>query len=257
MMRITVAASSDRGAREINEDAVQFSTGDEIGCFVVADGAGGHGRGDVAARSVVRGMMEAFCARAGAERRVLDGGLSLARRYLEEARLSHPEASRMNSTIACLLLDTFARKALWLQLGDSRIYLFRNDRAHLLSHDHSVLQSTIDAGFRGGPVRGAPDRSRLYASVDCEDDVPNMRSETPVTIDDGDVFLICTDGFWDLVDEGEMEAALKNARNPRMWIDALFASLRGGDRGVEDNSSALAVWVGCKDDTTFLGHRGR
>lgn len=253
MTRITVAAASERGARAVNEDAVRFAAGNEVGCFVVADGAGGHGGGDIAARAVVRGMLEAFGARSAVDMQVLNRGLGLARNYLGEARRAHRAVQGMNSTVACLLVDTVGREALWLQLGDTRIYLFRNQRVHLLTHDHSVLQSTIDAGFRRGSVRGAADRNRLYASVDCDDEVPNMRSETAVAIAEGDAFLICTDGFWDLVDEGVMESALRSAANPRTWIDALFAHIRVEPDGLQDNSTAIAVWIGCKDETTFIG----
>lgn len=254
-MRIAVAVLTERGDRVVNEDAVSFLANDDKGCFILADGAGGHGFGDIAAKAVVKEMLAAFAAQPSISKEVLRQGLGLARSSLDRERLVQPGANRMDSTVACLLLDTGQRRALWLQLGDSRIYLFRNQRAHLLTRDHSVLQSVIDAGLHRGSVRGAPDRNRLYASVCAEDTPADMLSSEPIQIDEGDMFLLCTDGFWDTVDEQLMEGCLRHSQNPRDWLEKLFSEGKTLSRGWGDNATALAVWLGCKDETTFIGTR--
>jgi PPM family protein phosphatase len=254
-MRIAVAALTERGDRVVNEDAVSFLANDDKGCFILADGAGGHGFGDIAAKAVVREMLGAFSAQPSISKEVLQRGLGLARSSLVRERCAHPGAGRMDSTVACLLVDTAERRALWLQLGDSRIYLFRNQRAHLLTHDHSVLQSVIDAGLHRGSVRGAPDRNRLYASVGAEDTPSDMLSAEPIEVEDGDMFLVCSDGFWDTVDEQLMEGGLRQSQNPRDWLEGLFDQGRAVSSGWGDNATALAVWLGCKDETTFFGTR--
>lgn len=254
-MRIAVAVLSEKGDRAVNEDAVSFVANDDKGCFILADGAGGHGFGDIAAKTVVKEMLAAFAAEPSISKEVLQQGLGLAKSTLDRERLVQPGANRMDSTVACLLLDTGQRRAIWLQLGDSRIYLFRNQRAHLLTRDHSVLQSIIDAGLHRGPVRGAPDRNRLYASVGAEDTPADMLSNEPVQIEEGDMFLLCSDGFWDTVDEQLMESCLRQSENPRDWLEKLFGEGRSLGSGWGDNATALAVWLGCKDETTFFGTR--
>ena len=254
-MRIAVAALTERGDRVVNEDAASFLANDDKGCFILADGAGGHGFGDIAAKAVVKEMLGAFSAQPLTSKDVLQRGLGLARSSLDRERRVQPGANRMDSTVACLLVDTTERKALWLQLGDSRIYLFRNQRAHLLTRDHSVLQSVIDAGLHRGSVRGAPDRNRLYASV-CAEDIPaDMLSAEPIGVEEGDMFLLCSDGFWDAVDEQLMESCLRQSQNPRDWLERLFGKGGPVSCGWGDNATALAVWLGCKDETTFFGTR--
>jgi serine/threonine protein phosphatase PrpC len=255
IMMIAVAALTERGDRVVNEDAVSFLANDDKGCFILADGAGGHGFGDIAAKAVVKEMLGAFSAQPSISNEVLQRGLGLARSSLDRERRVHPGANRMDSTVACLLLDTGQRRALWLQLGDSRIYLFRNQRAHLLTRDHSVLQSIIDAGLHRGSVRGARDRNRLYASVCAEDTPADMLSTAPIEIEEGDMFLLCSDGFWDTVDEQLMEGCLRQSQNPRDWLEKLFGEGRSVSHGWGDNATALAVWLGCKDETTFFGTR--
>lgn len=254
-MSIAVATLTERGDRVVNEDAVSFLANDSKGCFILADGAGGHGHGDIAAKAVVKEMLGAFSAQPCISVEVLQRGLGLARSTLDRERRMQPGADRMDSTVACLLLDMGQHRALWLQLGDSRIYLFRNQRAHLLTRDHSVLQSVIDAGLHRGSVRGAPDRNRLYASVCAEDAPADMLSTEPLEIQEGDMFLLCSDGFWDSVDEQVMEACLRQSQNPRDWLEMLFGAGRSVNHGWGDNATALAVWLGCKDETTLIDTR--
>jgi len=254
-MSITVAAVSERGDRAVNEDAFNFVAGDGMGCFVLADGAGGHDYGDIASKAVVKGMLGAFSEQPTISKDVLQRGLDSARSSLDRERRFHEGAGRMDSTVACLLLDATAGRALWLQLGDSRIYLFRNQRAHLLTRDHSVLQSVIDAGLHRGSVRGAADRNRLYASVCAEEQPADMLSAEPLGVEAADMFLLCSDGFWDAVDEPLMEGCLRQSRNPREWLDKLFGEGRPVGGSWDDNATALAVWLGCKDETTFFGTR--
>lgn len=252
-MRISVAALSDRGERPVNEDAYNFLAADDVGCFIVADGAGGHGCGDLASKAVVKEMLTAFAEQPMISKQVLERGLGLARSSLGRERISHAGAGQMDSTIACILVDANKKRALWLQLGDSRIYLFRNQRAHLLTRDHSILQSIIDAGMHRGPIRGASDRSRLYASVCTEVEPPDMLSAEPLSLEEGDVFLLCSDGFWDTVDEPLMEGCLQQSRNPREWLEKLFGEGKQLAGTWGDNATALAVWLGCKDETTVMG----
>lgn len=252
-MRIAVATLSERGDRAVNEDAFNFLAANDVGCFILADGAGGHGCGDVASKAVVQEMLSAFSEQPVVSKQVLERGLDLARANLDRQRRSHAEGGQMDSTVVCLLLDAAQGSALWLQLGDSRIYLFRNQRAHLLTRDHSVLQSIIDAGLHRGSIRGAADRNRLYASVCAETQPADMLSTEPLAIEDGDIFLLCSDGFWDAVDEPLMEGCLRRSQNPRQWLDTLFGEGRPAGGNWDDNATALAVWLGCKDETTFFG----
>lgn len=257
MIPIAVAALSDKGARMVNEDSYNFSTFHSISCFIVADGVGGQGRGEVASKAVVTSILSSFSERPSMDRQLLENGLEAAREALGRERSVHAEAMHMDSTVVCMLLDTESRRVLWLQLGDSRVYLFRNNRAHLLTHDHSVLQSLVDAGMYKGEIRGAEERFRLYASVGAEMTPPDTFSPDALEVCEGDVFLLCSDGFWEVVDEASMEANLIRSQNPNQWLNSLFAEGKTTQTGWDDNATAMAVWLGCKDETTCVGGGGR
>ena len=60
---------------------------------------------------------------------------------------------------------------------------------------------------------------------------------------DGDAFLICSDGFWELVNEDDIEKALKSSRSPREWLEKMLAALHKNEREGNDNYSAITVMV--------------
>ncbi|MFN3986964.1 MAG: PP2C family protein-serine/threonine phosphatase [Rhodocyclaceae bacterium] len=256
-MRLAVAQCSHRGGRECNEDYLDFCGNESIGCFALADGTGGYRGGALAAESVVRQVLQAFSGAPKVCRETVEAALASARSALMRERARHPELASMNTTLATLMVDTSQAVAYWSHLGDSRIYLFRNGRAHVLTHDHSVLQALIDAGLVRGNPRGHVDRNTLYASVGSDETPPHAICEKPVALRPGDVFLLCTDGFWEALDESLMEALLLDARLPEQWINNMVASIPRPDAREQDNFSALAVWVGEREEVTRIQVRSR
>jgi len=249
MMRLSVAQRSECGGRRHNEDSLGFCANDTMGCFVLADGAGGYTGGAVAARLVVRQVLSQFSLRPEVCPNAIAATIPAARHTLADARKRYPRLSRMDTTMATLMLDTQQALAYWSYLGDSRIYLFRSGRARVLTNDHSVLQSMIDAGFAHGAARGDKRRNTLYASVG-NGEVPALAvCEKPLALHSGDIFLLCTDGFWEGVSEDEMEALLMKAESPERWINDMVRRLDVPAED-QDNFSALAIWVGEREETT-------
>jgi len=255
-MHLSVAHCSETGKRESNQDAVGFCANEQIGCFVLADGAGGHSGGEKASQAVVAGVLSAFRAAPAARCMEAVWLIAVARDALSAARKRHPICPQMDTTMAALLLNTEAAYATWCQLGDSRIYLFRQGRARKLSHDHSILQAMIDAGLmQSSHLRGHKNRNTLYAAVGSPDTPSTAVCRVPFAITQGDAFLLCSDGFWDALPEALMEEALAQAKTPEAWLKRMQEHIHKGlegDKHDMDNFSALAVWVGQRIETTRI-----
>ncbi len=253
MMHLSIAHCTELGSRENNQDFIGFCANEHIGCFALADGAGGYEGGAEASRAVVSEVLRCFQAAPAA--RCMDAAwpIAVARGALATARECHPGCGEMNTTVATLLISTETGRATWCQLGDSRIYLFRNGRAHKLSHDHSVLQAMIDAGFVRGDLRGRQERNALYAAVGSPETPPTAVCDSPLQVLQGDVFLLCSDGFWDALPEAVMEEELRGAATPEEWVKRMLSRIKRPARESDmDNFSALAVWVGKRIEVTRI-----
>ncbi|MCL2590494.1 MAG: serine/threonine-protein phosphatase [Betaproteobacteria bacterium] len=250
MMRLSVAHRSERGGRKVNEDTVGFCANETQGCFVLADGTGGHEGGALASKTVVNQVLAHFSATPRIDGSLPSTLMVVAREALFDVRKLNPQFPEMNTTIATLMLDAEHKHAYWNYLGDSRIYLFRCGRAHSLTTDHSILQSMIDAGFFTGQLRGNCKRNMLYAAVGSEEMPEHAIHNEPFALHSGDTFLLCSDGFWESVGEEIMEEMLRHAKTPEQWIDDMMGEISDPGAPGQDNFSAVAIWVGEREAQT-------
>ena len=198
----TSAAQTDVGrVRSRNEDACLAQP--QRGLWVVADGMGGHAFGDVASRTVVEALDRlpppASLARyVDAARATLEQVNSTLR---AEARARHVPV--MGSTVVVLLAVGTEAACLWA--GDSRIYLYRHGRLQQLTRDHSqaaALQARgVDAAAAAGGgghmiTRAVGARATLDVEV------------TTLSVRDGDIFLLCSDGLSNPVPEQDIRDTL-------------------------------------------------
>lgn len=259
-MNLSVAQYSHRGGRSVNEDYLGFCANDAIGCFVLADGTGGYQGGAQASEAVVKHILDVFAIKPSVSAEMILASIGLAKEALHAVKRKNPQFTHMNTTVATLMLDAQGASSYWSHLGDSRIYLFRHGRARQLTRDHSVLQSMIDAGFAQGSSRGNIERNTLYASVGSAEVPQQAVCADALAVESGDAFLLCSDGFWESIDEATMESALRVSTSSAHWIDEMVRSIATIDDSSRDNLSALAVWVGEQEETTriqsFSQHRG-
>lgn len=261
-MRVLAAGASDSGqahAGEPNEDSLGMLLREEV-CdsrttprvlAVLADGLGGHERGQEASRLVVRTLMARLLdsvgappASTGADQAPSDEEIQHA---LREAVLAANSAlcdlnderdSDMGATlVAALLLDATAYVA---NVGDSRAYELEDEALRRLTTDHSLTEQLIASGRLTADERYThPERNKIYRSLGddraLEVDIFTQRLRP------GTRLLLCSDGMWEMVHDDESARILTAASNPRAACDALVRA--ANDHGGEDNISVIVLEI--------------
>jgi PPM family protein phosphatase len=247
MLALEVALISERGGRRANEDACgHWHSQRQLVC-VLADGAGGHGGGDVASQLAVQELISRFAAHPTQAALGLDGLLRDTNAAIIGQRVPGTPRQDMHSTVVCLVLDFVDHAVHWAHAGDSRLYWFRQGRVLRRTQDHSLVQSLIDAGsLAPEAVRDHPRRSELRSALGIAAEsleVTAVDGNEPVQ--PGDCFLLCTDGLWEYLPDAVLVETLRTAPRPQAWLDALRAQVYSAARhkATHDNFSALAVWT--------------
>jgi serine/threonine protein phosphatase PrpC len=241
-LRIASSAISDRGLSEKrpqNEDS--FLDKPELGLFAVADGVGGAQAGEVASQMAVEMVTEAFAHRqafADTEavmRAAIEGANAAIHRMADEL----PQLASMATTIVALHLD--GEIATIGHVGDSRLYrVDRQGNLFVETEDHSVVGEEVRAG-RMTPEQAAshPSRNVISRALGAEQDV-QVDLKT-IMIDQGTIFLLCSDGITRHVSDQEIERVLNFSAGPEDACEHLKKLCF--DRGAEDNLTAVVVKI--------------
>jgi serine/threonine protein phosphatase PrpC len=231
--------------RKINEDRVYSRT--SIGLWAVADGMGGHQRGDLAS-SMLMDALEAIDPMDSGYA-FLDGVQEAVqqvnRTLVAHARLSTP-GTVIGSTIVSLLAFAGHYACLWA--GDSRGYLWRGARLEQITRDHSMVQEMIDSGMLKRADASRFGRSNVITRAVGVDDRLALDLHTG-PIADGDQFLLCSDGLTNMVGDDQMATILKTSVSLDVAADALLQSAL--DKGAKDNVSLVLVRAMCEQDDTL------
>ena len=154
----------------------------------------------------------------------------------------------MKTTACCLLIQNGKTAAAYV--GDSRIYQFRKNKMLLRSSDHSIPQYLVNIGeIKERDIRHHPDRNKLLRVMGSEWETPRYQRLKLEEPERGDAFLLCTDGFWEWIEEKDMERFLKRASCSEEWLDMMKRFIYARGRGNRmDNLSAIAVMCVDGDD---------
>ena len=233
---------SDSGSRDNNEDNIGMYQDGESYCFILADGLGGHGKGEVASQIAVESSILRF-----AEMKDREDFLGEAFEHAQAAITSCQERDRscadMKTTLVALQIDEHEIR--WGHIGDSRLYYFQRNKLKERTLDHSVPQMLVSVGkLKEKEIRHHPDRNRLLRVLGIEMDEVNYQESGRLERNGQQAFLLCTDGFWELIEEKKMEALLKKADTPEQWIRLMQEVILKNGRNTDmDNYSAIAVWL--------------
>lgn len=197
-MRFTIFQESRIGKRRINQDRMNYSFTRDALMMVVADGMGGHPRGEVAAQIAVQHITEAFVATAHTTipdpYQFLSRTLNQAHLAINDyaARNGMPEAPR-TTCIVCVVQDNAAH---WAHVGDSRLYAIRANRLLVQTRDHSQVQLMLEQGLIDpADVVAHPARNRVYSCLGGTQ-LPEIEFSRRTQIKPGDLIALCSDGAW-------------------------------------------------------------
>jgi serine/threonine protein phosphatase PrpC len=218
--------------RKINEDA--FLDAQEQGLWAVADGMGGHSRGDRASQSIIDALQNFKASPAS-----LDSVNDLLQRLSaanEECR-SLANGQVMGSTVATLYLDTNTAHILWA--GDSRVYLYRRGQFSQLTDDHSLVQELHRLGeLTADEAENHPSSNVITRAIGVAEEIEIQVRQ--MDVQPGDRYLLCSDGLFKDVKQSEVAENLA-LPSPRQALEKLVKlALR---RGGTDNVTGIVVQV--------------
>ena len=234
------ALYSDAGGREVNEDFCTAQNGSFLTGFFLCDGLGGHGLGDLASQHVTGIFAEDI-----REAENVDNFLPQTFERAQQSLLAEQERlhakQRMKTTAVALVTD--GRKLLAGHVGDSRLYYFRRGKIKCRTLDHSVPQMMVLAKeIKEEEIRNHPSRSLLIRVMGTPWEEPKYELMKPARAGKYDAFLLCSDGFWELITEKEMEDCYKKASSTEEWLRLMKEIVfRNGANVNMDNNTAIAV----------------
>jgi PPM family protein phosphatase len=234
-LMLRAAGLSDVGpVRENNEDTVY--AGQRL--LAVADGVGGAPAGELASDLVIRALAALEEAPgSGDPLTALCDALDAANRQIREAGAANREHAGMGTTMTALLLAD--DKLALLHVGDSRGYLLRDGVLVRLTKDDTLVQALVDQGvLTPAEARTHPHRSLVTQAVQGRELAP---TGSVLNAQEGDRYLLCSDGLSDIVDDDEIAHALGSCAGPAECADHLVKlALQAGAR---DNVTAAVADV--------------
>ena len=229
------------GNREINEDCAAAAVNGSAACFVLCDGLGGHGRGEVASKTAADRFLAAFAENPSLSAERLSAAFEAAQAELLAKQEELHVLNEMKTTAVVLMTD--GQSALWGHVGDSRLYLFYKNKVVLRTLDHSVPQMLVLAGeIREKQIRQHPDRNRLMRVLGSEWGERKYEISEPVSLSECQAFLLCSDGFWEYITERGMCKYLKKSNTAAEWLQLMTDEVNRNGNGADmDNNTAVAV----------------
>ena len=228
--------------REINEDYTDCIEKDNAYLFAVADGLGGHGKGEIASKLAVETSLKTFDENNLSNEEFLRECIEKSQENLLHEQEKIGKKDEIKTTLALVVIDNNSVR--WAHVGDSRIYLFRNKKVFVQTKDHSVPQMLVTMGkIKEKDIRNHEDRNRLLKVLGNSDSEQKLKYEISENyeLNSGDSILMCTDGFWELINEKQM---IKFISSPEEWMKKMEKVIwKNGRKRNMDNFSAIAIRV--------------
>src|SRR5205814_179601 len=216
------------------------------GIFLVADGMGGHAAGEVASEMAVRfvarelGSLKSLSDDQVADR--MRTSIRAANGAIFQRTLTEHDKRGMGTTVTALVL--YETRFLIGQVGDSRAYLYRDQKLMQLTKDHSYVQEQVDAGYL------TPEQARTHPYSNVITRCVGANSEVTPDVYGGvvkarDVFLLGSDGLTGMLEDYQLAELLSPDRMPQDEVDSLIAE--ANRHGGLDNITAIIVRIDSVD----------
>ncbi len=247
------AGLTDTGiVRDHNEDAFKLPSDTDAALlanngylYVLADGMGGHQKGEVASAITIETVnLEYYGAIVPVKENDPEEAIAEAlTRAIETANLEVMDATQGGGTtvVATVLRDNLLVS---MNIGDSRAYLLRDNELRLISKDHSLVSRLVEMGkISEEEAITHPRRNVLYQALGQGTDIEIHTVRQELQIDD--IIIICSDGLWGEVGDPHIKDVLSNADNPRVAIEQLI--YMANESGGPDNITAIIIQVSDKE----------
>ena len=237
--------------RDHNEDA--GASDDAVGFVVLADGMGGYKAGEVASEmavlSIAAELMEGLANQTPgkidsalgkqAEAQLIFDAVKSANEVIHRVSQSQPQCAGMGTT---LVVGVFTNNKLLVgHIGDSRMYRLRDQMLSQITEDHSVLQEQINSGFVTlEQAKYSANKNLVTRALGVDPEVELELNEYDVEV--GDIYLVCSDGLSDLMDDEVIESVL-NKLVPDINVAAQALVQLANENGGKDNISVILIKV--------------
>ncbi len=227
--------------RKKNEDNLLIMS--EVNLFAVADGMGGHNAGELASKLALEELEKRSSVLLDTKDEDIQEWMSQAmleaNKLVFEASSDSLETEGMGTTLTALVIN--GAKAVIGHIGDSRIYLWRENTLSQLSEDHSMVNELVRLGqLTEEKARDHPHKNVLSRALGVE------RSITidcfQFRVQDDDVFILCTDGFSNMIEDEEMVTEFSSSGTWEQRLDNLRRNVL--DRGAPDNFTVICCVLG-------------
>ncbi len=239
-----VGFKSDKGLkRSNNEDACFVLLADKV--YLVADGVGGGNAGEIASRTAVKEIANYIEGHPLAEAtnkyavvNYLQACLDKTNEEIFEKARRYEENKGMATTAAIVYAK--GGKAYIANVGDSRVYLYRNGELVQLTEDHTYVNTLLNAGIISEEQAAVDDRKNVITkALGAEDTVEPDFFQLEIVKDD--ILILCTDGLYDEVDEGSMKKILeKDISMSDVCAEMVDAANKNGGH---DNITIISIKV--------------
>ena len=245
-MNVETAQVTRQGNRSDNQDRASIVVTDTRILLTVADGMGGHIGGDVAAEAAVDALVRCF--------KRLRGGIRDAGDFLRESIAeAHdavymlgaqvaPELRPRTTITVCVVADNTAT---WAHVGDSRVYMLRDQKVLIRTRDHSAVELLVQQGMlKDADVHTHPMRNFVEQCLGGEPDLPQIAIAEPKALMAGDVVALCSDGFWAPLSDAYMAQELGAHLELQTMLDLLAREAEERASPSSDNVTAVALrWM--------------
>lgn len=226
------------GGRNSNQDSLWYSEEKENGIWIVADGLGGHHHSEMASALVIQTVEEAWKQQPDVDLRAL---LLRCHENIVLLQKEHPEARDAATTV--VLGKRKGKTFSCAHAGDSRLYYFRNNRLLFRTKDHSIAQMNVSLGeITEEEQRTSPDRNKLYNVLGGGME-PKPEVKENITMEKGDAFLLCTDGFWEYLSETEVLIDLLKSSSSKAWAENMLVRIKQRQPEKNDNYSLICGMI--------------
>ncbi|MEA2552947.1 MAG: family protein phosphatase [Fimbriimonadaceae bacterium] len=244
--KITVACKTDLGrVRENNEDKFEYYLPEDDGTlaskglvFLVCDGMGGHAAGQIASELTAKTFIDVYLHHPAEDpAAAMQAAVTAANRFVVDVGRSVPARRGMGTTLSGLIL--IQDKAYTCQVGDSRVYRLRGGEMAMLTNDHTWVEEAI----RGGMItpeeaESHPYKHVLTRAIGTEGDI--KADVEAADLQEGDVFLLCSDGLLNHVDDETIADHLRSYTPSDACWRLVARALAGGG---SDNCTVMVVRV--------------